>query len=78
MYDAIMAEANGESLSAKHLGRELARTLRLYHRQIKRGRATHKSIVDMDSTRWKRRASTIPENAIGVGEHISLYYKIRF
>ena len=74
MCDSIMSGTNGESLSANYLGRELTQTLEVSHRQIKRGRATTKSIVDIDSKRWKRRALAVPKNAIRVGEYMPFYY----
>ena len=78
MYNSIMAGANGKSLSAKQMGRELAQTLKVSHRQINRDRATKKYMVGMDSKRWKRRILAAPKTAIGVGEYMQLYYKIRF
>ena len=67
-YDSIIAALVSEDLDAARLGRMLCQRLNVSHRQMKRGRATRKSMEDMDAKRWIRRSSAVPKSAIGAGE----------
>ena len=67
-YDAIMAAINSNEMTNAKLGRMLNFTLNVSHCQIKRGRALHKDMENMDKKSWIRRPSAVPKNAIKEGK----------
>jgi hypothetical protein len=68
MYDAIMAAINTKELTTAKLGSMLSRELGISRRQMKRGRALREDMEDKDKKNWVRRSSTVPKNAIKLGE----------
>ena len=71
-YDSIIAALMSNDLDAARLGRMLSKKLNLSYRQMKRGRATRKSMEDMDKKRWIRRSSAVPKSAIGAGTSMNV------
>lgn len=63
-----MTAVNGEEFNEEKLGRQLARSLEVTHRVVKRGRAMRKDMEDMDNKRWIRRATAGPKSAIKAGK----------
>ena len=68
VYDAIMAAINTKELTTAKLGSMLSRELGISRRQMKRGRALREDMEDKDKKNWVRRSSTVPKNAIKLGE----------
>ena len=66
--DSILAALNSKEVHAAKLGRELARTLDLTHKMIKRGRKFRNKMEDSDNNNWIRSKTPVYPWAIKTGK----------